>query len=77
MPENYPSANEVVRNLSDLEGKYEIIEERGKFRIVRLEPPYYAGAEFWVVNEKGFLWEPAATLESALAYLDSAEARNY
>ncbi|HVL40036.1 MAG TPA: hypothetical protein VM328_11655 [Fimbriimonadaceae bacterium] len=76
MPENYASASEVVRNLAQLSG-WEVLEEHGKFRIVRLPPPFFEGSELWVVNEKGFLWEPAASLEGARAYLDSHEARAY
>lgn len=74
---NYPSSSEVVRNLSGVTAKYEVLDEHGKFRIVQFEPPYFAGSEFWVVNEKGFLWEPADTIDDALAYLESDEAREY
>lgn len=74
---NYPSASEVVRNLSSLPGRYEVLEERGKFRIVRFAPIMFGGYEFWVVNEKGFLWEPSDSLEGARTYLESDEARAY
>jgi hypothetical protein len=74
---NYPSAAEHVRNLVDLRAKYEVLEVHGKFRLVRIEPPFFEGSEYWVVNEKGFLWEPADSLEAARLYLDTPEAREY
>lgn len=77
MPENYPSASEVVRNLNQLYVGYEVVETHGRFRIVRLEPPYFDGSELWIVNEKGFFWEPAANVEKAREYLASDEARHY
>ncbi|HEY0866657.1 MAG TPA: hypothetical protein VGE01_04740 [Fimbriimonas sp.] len=75
--ENYASSSEVVRNLADLRTAYEVIGTEGKFRIIRFSPPYFDGYEFWVVNEKGFLWEPADRLEDAEAYLKTDEAREY
>lgn len=66
----------MVRNIGQMPG-YEVLETHGLFRIVRLLPPYYGGSEIWVVNEKGFLWEPAADVEAARAYLETDEAREY
>ena len=74
--DTYPNATEMVRNLSQM-GEYEVLETHGKFRIVRLAPPYYNGFELWVVNEKGFMWEPAATVEAGRVYLQTDEAREY
>lgn len=75
--DNYPSSSEVVRNLAQLKVGWTVVHEAGKFSVVRMEAPYFNGSEFWVVNEKGFLWEPAANLEAALEYLNSDEARDY
>ena len=76
MPDNYPNANEMVRNLAQIQG-WTVLETHGKLRIVRLAPPYFNGSELWIVNEKGFMWEPAPTLEAARAYMDTDEARAY
>ncbi len=77
MNPNYPSASQVIRNLSDIRSPYEVLEEVGKFRIVRFDPPFFGGSEFWIVNEKGFLWEPAESLDAVFAYLESGEAQAY
>ena len=77
MNNNYPSASEIIRNVADVKTGFEALYERGKFRVVRFEPPFFAGSEFWVVNEKGFLWEPAISLEAAKEYLETDEAREY
>ena len=76
VPDNYPNASEMVRNIGQMPG-YEVLETYGRFRIVKLAPPYYAGSEIWVVNEKGFLWEPAVDVEAAYEYLLGDEAREY
>ena len=76
-PEAYASASEVIRNLAQVTGAYEVLETVGKFRIVQFAPPYFQGTEFWIVNEKGFLWEPVDNLNAAFAYLDSDEAKTY
>lgn len=74
---NYPSAaDEVIRNISQIAG-VEVLEEHGVWRIVRIPEPGLEGALIWVVNDKGFLWEPASTLDEARAYLDSPEAIEY
>ncbi len=73
----YASASLVVRNLEQVTARYEVLDTQGKFRIVRFDPPYFGGAEFWIVNEKGFLWEPADDLDGAFAYLETDEAREY
>ncbi len=77
MPENYPSSSEITRNLSQVSMAYEVVFEDGKFRIVRFDAPFWGGYEFWVVNEKGFLWEPAVSQDAALDYLMSEEAVSY
>ena len=77
MKDNYASASEVVRNLADIRAQYEIVHTEGRFRVARTEPPFFDGFEFWVVNEKGFLWEPSDTLEGALEYMASDEAKAY
>jgi hypothetical protein len=74
--DNYPSASEIVRNLAQL-GEYEVLDTYGRFRVVRLPPPGYGGSELWVVNEKDFMWEPAASLDAAYEYLLGDEAREY
>ncbi len=74
---NYPSASLVVRNLSEITMPYEVVQTEGKFRIVHFSPPFFSGYEFWIVNEKGFLWEPADDLTGAQAYLVTDEAREY
>lgn len=75
--EGYASASEVVRNLRQISAPYELMFESAVWRILRFEPPYVLGNEYWVVNDKGFLWEPADSLEAATAYLSSAEALDY
>lgn len=77
VPENYPSASEITRNLNQLFVPFEVVETQGRFRIVRLQAPYWGGYEFWVVNEKGFFWEGALSMEKAFEYLESDEARAY
>jgi len=77
MNTNYPSASEIIRNLTDIHVRYEVVGEEGKFRVIRFEPPFFDGYEFWVVNEKGFLWEPASTFEAAVDYLKTDEASDY
>ena len=75
--DNYASSSELIRNLSQITTGYEVVHEAGLFRIVQFPPPYFGGYEYWVVNEKGFLWEPANDLASAHIYLDSDEAKEY
>lgn len=67
----------MIRNISQIYVKYEILETAGRFRLIQFERPYWEGYEFWILNEKGFLWEPAVSLDAALAYLESDEAREY
>jgi hypothetical protein len=63
--DNYPSASEMIRNLGDIKVPHEVFESTGKFRIVRFAAPFFQGSEFWVVSEKGFMWEPADSVEAA------------
>ncbi len=77
MNNNYPSASQAIRNLNDIRVSYEVVLTEQKFRIIRFDPPFFDGSEFWVVNEKGLLWEPAETQDVALAYLMGPEAAEY
>lgn len=74
---NYQSSAAVIRNLADVPGAHEVVWEEGRFRIVQFALPYFGGYEYWIVNEKGFLWEPADTLDDAEAYLKTDEAMEY
>ncbi|MBC8065769.1 MAG: hypothetical protein H7Y17_13135 [Chlorobia bacterium] len=75
--DNYPSASEMVRNLSGIRVKWDVLHKDKKFRVVQFQPPFFDGVEFWVVNEKGFLWEPIHSLEAGLEYLAGDEAHEY
>ncbi len=75
--DNYHSASEMVRNLDKIRVPHQVIGTEGKFRVVQFDAPYYEGFEFWIVNEKGFMWEAADKFENAMAYLESDEAREY
>lgn len=75
--DNYPSASEMIRNLADIKVKWNLLHTDRKFRVIQFERPYFEGGEFWVVNEKGFMWEPADSFEAGLAYLQSDEAQEY
>ncbi len=77
MPDNYPSAGEVTRNLAQVTAPFEVVLTEGQFRVVRFDSPFWGGYEYWVVNEKGFLWEPAASQDAAVEYLLSEEAIEY
>lgn len=75
--DNYPSASEMIRNLADIKVKWTVLHTDGKFRVVQFERPYFEGGEFWVVNEKGFMWEMVDSFEAGIIYLESAEAQEY
>jgi hypothetical protein len=77
MNNNYPSASQAIRNLNDIRVNYEVVLTEGFFRVIRFDPPFFDGYEFWVVNERGFLWEAAETQDIALDYLMSDEAKEY
>ena len=77
MNNNYPSSSQAIRNIADLKLAYKVIHTEGFFRIFQFESPFVSGSEFWVVNEKGFLWEPASTVDEAIKYLLSDEAIEY
>lgn len=78
MRDNYQSAGEHFRNIASFRPEQvEVLESSGRFRIVRLAPPYMGGYEYWVINDGGFLWEPARSLEDARHYLESEEALAY
>lgn len=74
--EIFHTAEDFVRNISEVPGT-EIVEESGLFRIVRIPAPFFQGSEWWVVNEKGFFWEPAESREAAREYLQTPEAQEY
>lgn len=76
MPLNYQSASEMIRNLSQIHTPYEVVHTDGRFRIIRFAK-HWDGFEYWVVNEKGYLWEAVDSLESGFGYLVSPEAREY
>ena len=77
MPElNYHTAEEFIRTIQEVPG-VEVIETHGLFRIARVPAPYFQGSEWWVVNEKGFFWEPVEDLGAARAYLETEEAKGY
>lgn len=77
MNNNYPGSSQAIRNIADIRTSYEVVHTEGHFRIVRLASPYFDGAEYWVINERGFLWEPANSEEAARAYLRTEEALEY
>ncbi|MDR3688632.1 MAG: hypothetical protein P4L46_04575 [Fimbriimonas sp.] len=77
MSPNYPSASQAIRNIADLKVAYAVVHTDGRFRVFQFEAPYVNGSEFWVVNEKGFLWEAAVDLAGAFGYLSSDEAVEY
>jgi len=77
MNNNYPSASQAIRNLADLKLAYKVVHTEGLFRIFQFESPFVSGSEYWVINEKGFLWEPAKNIDEAMAYLESEEAKDY
>lgn len=77
MADNYPSSSEAIRNLSQIPMVYATLGEFGRFRLIDFHPKFCNGYRFWLVNERGFLWEPSDSIEEALAYLDSEEALAY
>jgi hypothetical protein len=75
--DNYPSASEMIRNLAQIHVRWRLLHTEGKFRIVQFDAPYFEGDEYWVVSEKGFMWEPVENLEAGLRYLETDEAKEY
>lgn len=75
--DNYQSASEMIRSLDKIRVPYEVLEERGPFRLLRFVSPFWDGYEFWLVNEKGFMWEPGESAEALRAHLAGDEARDY
>jgi len=75
--ENYQSASEMIRSLDKIRVPHEILDTHGPFRLLRFSPPYWDGYEFWLVNEKGFMWEPAESLKGLWIYLEGPEAQEY
>ena len=75
--QNYQAASEMIRSLDKIRVPYEQIGELGPFRLLRFESPYWDGYEFWLVNEKGFMWEPGESEAALWRYLEGDEARDY
>ena len=75
--ENYQSASEMVRSLDKIRVPFEQLDTHGPFRLLRFSSPYWDGYEFWLVNEKGFMWEPAESEAELRGYLASDEAKEY
>lgn len=67
----------MIRSLDKIRVPYEVLETRGPFRLVRFSKPFWDGYEYWLVNEKGFMWEPGDSPESLHAYLEGDEAKEY
>ena len=74
---NYQSASEMVRSLDKIRVPFEELEVYGPFRLLKFQSPYWDGYEFWLVNEKGFMWEPGESREQLHDYLLSKEAQEY
>ena len=70
MPGGLSPDRELVRNLSQVRGTWTVLHEERAFRVVEFEKRI-EGSVIWVVNDRGFLWEPADSLPSALAFLAS------
>lgn len=70
-----PSANFEVRNLADLAGRYQVVHEfeheGAPWLVAQFAAPYVRGYEFWVVNDRGFLWEGVDSLPQALQYIEN------
>ena len=75
--QNYQAASEMIRSLDKIRVPYVLLAEQGPFRLLRFDSPFWDGYEFWIVNEKGFMWEPGETEASLLAYLEGDEAKEY
>ena len=75
--DNYQSASEMIRSLDKIQVPYEALAEHGPFRMLRFQAPYWDGYEFWLVNEKGFMWEPGESEAALWTYLEGDEAREY
>ncbi len=75
--DNYQSASEMIRSLDKIRVPYQLLETRGPFRLLQFSAPYWDGYEFWIVNEKGFMWEPAESLDALHRYLETDEAKEY
>jgi hypothetical protein len=75
--DNYPSASEMVRNLNKIRSPFTVLKTDGKFRVIQFGHPYFDGQEFWVVNEKGFMWQSVENPAEGQAYLETEEAKEY
>jgi hypothetical protein len=60
----------MIRNLSQVTGGFEVLFERGEFRVVRFTKVIDL-SDIWVVNEKGFFWEPVDSREQGIRFIDS------
>lgn len=74
---NYHNPEVIIRNLSELSGRYTTVKQDGPFEVVKFPAPGVNGYEWWIANEKGFLWEPALDEPSVETYLQSEEAKEY
>ena len=70
MPNGLSPDRELVRNLSQVRGTWKVLHEEGSFRVVEFEKRI-EGSVIWVVNDRGFFWEPAGSLPSAMDFLAS------
>jgi hypothetical protein len=70
MQPGIPSASEMIRNLSQVTGGFEVLFERGEFRVVRFSKVIDL-SDIWVVNDKGFFWEPVDSLEQGIRFIDT------
>jgi hypothetical protein len=70
MQPGIPSASEMIRNLSQVTGGYEVLYERGEFRVVKFGKVIET-SDFWVVNDKGFFWEPVDSLPQGIDFIQT------
>lgn len=75
--ENYQSASEMIRSLDKIRVPHEVLATHGPFRLLRFQRPFWDGYEFWLVNEKGFMWEPGDSEADLWRYLEGDEAQDY
>ena len=70
MQPGIPSASEMIRNLSQVTGGYEVLYEQGEFRVVKFAKVIET-SDFWVVNDKGFFWEPVDSLPQGIDFIQT------
>jgi hypothetical protein len=69
---SYHSPSTIIRNLSELTGKYKIVYS-GEFSVAHFDAPFFNGFEFWVISAKGFLWEGFNDFQTAVKYAEKEE----